>query len=232
MKGILYLIPSPLGNNDPREVIPSAVLVLIPSLKHFVVEEVKTARRYLSKTGLKGKIDTLHFYELNEHTKIDQIEGYIQVLLDGESIGMISEAGLPAVADPGSSLVEFAHNHGIEVRPMVGPSSLMLALMASGMNGQNFAFTGYLPIKPDERRTKIKQLERLSLSQHQSQIIIETPYRNNSLLADLLLVCAPKTRLCIAAEISLPDAFIKTKTVEQWRKEKIDLNKKPCVFIL
>lgn len=206
--------------------------MLIPSLKHFVVEEVKTARRYLSKTGLKGKIDTLHFYELNEHTKIDQIEGYIQVLLDGESIGMISEAGLPAVADPGSSLVEFAHNHGIEVRPMVGPSSLMLALMASGMNGQNFAFTGYLPIKPDERRTKIKQLERLSLSQHQSQIIIETPYRNNSLLADLLLVCAPKTRLCIAAEISLPDAFIKTKTVEQWRKEKIDLNKKPCVFIL
>lgn len=232
MKGILYLIPSPLGNNDPREVIPSAVLELIPSLKHFVVEEVKTARRYLSKTGLKGKIDTLHFYELNEHTKIDQIEGYIQILLDGESIGMISEAGLPAVADPGSSLVEFAHNHGIEVRPMVGPSSLMLALMASGMNGQNFAFTGYLPIKPDERRTKIKQLERLSLSQHQSQIIIETPYRNNSLLTDFLQVCAPKTRLCIAAEISLPDAFIKTKTVEQWRKEKIDLNKKPCVFIL
>lgn len=232
MKGILYLIPSPLGNNDPREVIPSAVLELIPSLKHFVVEEVKSARRYLSKVGLKGQIDTLQFYELSEHTKIDQIEGYIKILLNGVSIGLISEAGLPAVADPGSSLVELAHNNGIEVRPMVGPSSLMLALMASGMNGQNFAFTGYLPIKPDERRTKIKQLERLSFSQHQSQIIIETPYRNNSLLADLLLVCAPKTRLCIAAEISLPDAFIKTKTVEQWRKEKIDLNKKPCVFIL
>ena len=232
MKGILYLIPSPLGDNNPLEVIPSAVMELIPTLKHFVVEEVKTARRYLSKTGLKGKIDSLKFYELNEHTKIEQIEGYIQILLEGENVGLISEAGLPAVADPGSSLVEFAHNHGIEVRPMVGPSSLMMALMASGMNGQSFAFTGYLPIKSDERKAKIKHLEKLSLTQHQSQIIIETPYRNNSLLADFLLVCAPKTRLCIAADISLPEAFIKTKTIEQWRREKVDLNKKPCVFIL
>jgi 16S rRNA (cytidine1402-2'-O)-methyltransferase len=232
LKGILYLIPSPLGDNDPKEVIPDSVMELIPTLKHFVVEEVKTARRYLVKMGLKGKIDTLMFYELNEHTKTDEIEGYINVLLEGENVGLISEAGLPAVADPGSLLVELAHIKGIEVKPMVGPSSLMMALMSSGKNGQSFAFTGYLPVKPDERRAKIKLLEKISLTQYQSQIIIETPYRNNSLLADFLLVCSPKTKLCIAADISLPTAYIKTKTIDEWRKVKIDLNKKPCVFIL
>ncbi|MEN6619202.1 MAG: SAM-dependent methyltransferase [Rikenellaceae bacterium] len=232
MKGALYLIPSPLGNNDPKEVIPVAVMEQVSSLKHFVVEEVRTARRYLSKIGLKGKIDTLEFYELNEHTKREEVEEYVKIIVAGESVGLISEAGLPAIADPGSLLVELAHNNGIEVRPMAGPSSLMMALMASGMNGQCFAFTGYLPVKQDERRAKIRQLEKISISQHQTQIIIETPYRNNSLFADFLQTCSPKTRLCIAAEISLPDAFIKTKTIEQWGREKIDLNKKPCVFIL
>jgi 16S rRNA (cytidine1402-2'-O)-methyltransferase len=232
VKGVLYLIPSPLGDNDPKEVIPGPVMELACSLKHFVVEEIKTARRYLTKIGLKGKIDTLEFYELNEHTKIETIEGYIQILLKGENMGLISEAGLPAVADPGSSLVELAHNNGIEVKPMVGPSSLMMALMASGMNGQSFAFTGYLPVKTEERRAKIKQLEKLSFSQHQSQIIIETPYRNNALFAEFLAVCSPKTKLCVAANISLIDSYIRTKTIDQWRKEKIDLNKKPCVFIL
>jgi len=232
LKGVLYLIPSPLGDNDPKEVIPVTVMELICSLQHFVVEETRTARRYLSKAGLKGKIDTLEFYELNEHTKPEEVEAYIKILLAGENVGLITEAGLPAVADPGSLLVELAHNSGVEVKPMVGPSSLMMALMASGMNGQSFAFVGYLPVKPDERRSRIKQLEKISLTQHQTQIVIETPYRNNSLLADFLQVCSPKTKLCVAASISLPDAYIKTKTVEQWRKEKIDLNKKPCVFIL
>ena len=154
--GKLYLIPSPLGDNNPNEVIPQPVLELMCTLTHFVVEEIKTARRYLSKAGLKGKIDTLEFYELNEHTQTEQIESYISILKKGNDVGLISEAGLPAVADPGAQLVSLAHSNGIEVIPFVGPSSLMMALMASGLNGQCFAFTGYLPVKPDERKAKIK----------------------------------------------------------------------------
>ena len=232
MKGTLYLIPSPLGDNDPAEVIPASVLELIPTLTHFFVEELRTARRYLSKTGLKGHIDSLCLYELNEHTGPAAIEEYIKVLLDGNNAGLISEAGLPAVADPGSNLVALAHKHNIKVIPLSGPSSIVLSLIASGMNGQNFAFNGYLPVKPEERKSKIKQLEKLSLTSGQSQIIIETPYRNNSLFEDIIKICHSTTRLAIAANITLPDAFIKTKTIEEWKREKPDLNKKPCVFIL
>ncbi|EKD31792.1 MAG: hypothetical protein ACD_77C00249G0004 [uncultured bacterium] len=232
MKGTLYLIPSPLGDNDPAEVIPASVLELIPTLSHFFVEELRTARRYLSKTGLKGQIDSLSLYELNEHTGSAEIEEYIKVLLDGNNAGLISEAGLPAVADPGSNLVALAHKHNIKVVPLSGPSSIVLSLIASGMNGQNFAFNGYLPVKPEERKLKIKQIEKLSLSSGQSQIIIETPYRNNSLFEDIIKICHSTTRLAVAANITLPDAFIKTKTIEEWKKEKLDLNKKPCVFIL
>lgn len=232
LKGVLYLIPSPLGDNDPAEVIPSSVLMLLPTLTHFFVEELRTARRYLSKTGLKGHIDSLKMYELNEHTGPALIEEYIKVLIDGNDAALISEAGLPAIADPGSQLVALAHKNDIKVVPMSGPSSIVLALIASGMNGQNFAFNGYLPVKPDERKSKIKQLERLSASTGQSQIVIETPYRNNSLFNDIIQVCNNNTRLAVAANITLPDAFIKTKTVGEWKKEKIDLNKKPCVFIL
>lgn len=232
MKGTLYLIPSPLGDNDPAEVIPASVLELIPTLSHFFVEELRTARRYLSKTGLKGHIDSLSLYELNEHTGSAEIEEYIKVLLDGNNAGLISEAGLPAIADPGSSLVALAHKHNIKVIPLSGPSSIVLSLIASGMNGQNFAFNGYLPVKPEERKSKIKQIEKLSLTSGQSQIIIETPYRNNSLFEDIIKICHSTTRLAVAANITLPDAFIKTKTIEEWKKEKLDLNKKPCVFIL
>lgn len=232
MKGTLYLIPSPLGDNDPAEVIPASVLELIPTLTHFFVEELRTARRYLSKTGLKGHIDSLSLYELNEHTGPAMIEEYIKVLLDGNNAGLISEAGLPAVADPGSNLVALAHKHNIKVIPLSGPSSIVLSLIASGMNGQNFAFNGYLPVKPEERKSKIKQLEKLSLTSGQSQIIIETPYRNNSLFEDIKRICHSTTRVAIAANITLPDAFIKTKTIEEWKREKLDLNKKPCVFIL
>jgi len=232
LKGTLYLIPSPLGDNDPAEVIPASVLELIPTLSHFFVEELRTARRYLSKTGLKGQIDSLSLYELNEHTGSAEIEEYIKVLLDGNNAGLISEAGLPAVADPGSNLVALAHKHNIKVVPLSGPSSIVLSLIASGMNGQNFAFNGYLPVKPEERKLKIKQIEKLSLSSGQSQIIIETPYRNNSLFEDIIKICHSTTRLAVAANITLPDAFIKTKTIEEWKKEKLDLNKKPCVFIL
>lgn len=232
MSGILYLIPSPLGENEPAEVIPQAVLELLPTLQHFVVEELRTVRRYLSKAGLKGKIAELNLYELNEHTPAGQIEGYIQLLKDGNSVGLISEAGLPAVADPGAYLVELAHKNGIEVRPMVGPSSLMLALMASGLNGQCFAFTGYLPVKPEERKAKIRTIEKISAQLKQSQIIIETPYRNDSFMADLLAVCAPTTRICVAADITLPTQYIKTQTVAQWKSNKPQIGKRPCVFVL
>lgn len=230
--GKLYLIPSPLGENDPAEVIPSYVLELLQHINHYVVEEFRTVRRYLSRAGLKGKIDGLQMYELNEHTPVAQIEGYIKVLQDGNDVGLISEAGLPAVADPGAQLVDLAHRHGIEVIPLVGPSSLMLALMGSGLNGQCFAFTGYLPVKPDERKAKIKLIEKVSAQLRQSQIMIETPYRNGQLFADLLAVCGPKTRICVAADITLPTQTILTKSVAEWKKNPIEIGKRPCVFVL
>ena len=232
MSGILYLIPSPLGENDPKEVIPAGVLELLPGLQYFVVEELRTVRRYLSKAGLKGKIGDLQLFELNEHTPPHQIEGYVQLLKDGNDIGLVSEAGLPAVADPGAYLVELAHKNGIEVRPMVGPSSLMLALMASGLNGQCFAFTGYLPVKPEERKSKIRTIENVSAQLKQSQIIIETPYRHDQLFSDMLAVCSPNSRICIAADITLPTQFIRTKSVAQWKREKPEIGQRPCVFVL
>lgn len=231
-KGKLYLIPSPLGDNDPAEVIPSPVLGRLQHFRTFVVEEIRTARRYLSRAGLKGKIDGLEFHELNEHTPQEQIEGYLELFGNGNDVALISEAGLPAVADPGAQLVALAHRHGIDVVPLVGPSSLMLALMASGMNGQCFAFCGYLPARSDERRSKLKNIEKISASLRQAQIFIETPYRNDSMLKDILEVCSPETRLCIAADLTLPDASVRTKTVAGWRKEKTVIGKRPCVFIL
>ena len=230
--GKLYLIPSPLGENDPAEVIPSYVLELLQHINHYVVEEFRTVRRYLSRAGLKGKIDGLQMYELNEHTPVAQIEGYVKILQDGNDVGLISEAGLPAVADPGAQLVDLAHRHGIEVVPLVGPSSLMLALMGSGLNGQCFAFTGYLPVKPDERKAKIKLIEKVSAQLKQSQIIIETPYRNGQLFADMLTVCTPKTRLCVAADITLPTQTILTRSIAEWKKNPIEIGKRPCVFVL
>ena len=245
-KGLLYLIPSPIGDVAPAEVIPQSVLELLPRINHFVVEELRTVRRYLSNAGLKGKIDSLNFYLLNEHTPKEQVEKYLQILLCGEDVGLISEAGLPAVADPGAYFVELAQRADIEVVPMVGPSSLMMALMASGLNGQCFAFNGYLPVKEPERSKEIKELERLSAKRGQSQIFIETPYRNERLLADFLQNCAPSTRLTVAADISMPTQFIKTKSIEEWRrvvakgaagaadtaKGGFVIGKRPCVFIL
>ena len=231
-KGKLYLIPSPLGDNDPSEVIPSPVLESLAGFRTFVVEEVRTARRYLSRAGLKGKIGDLEFYELNEHTDNATIEGYLRLFDDGNNVALISEAGLPAVADPGAQLVALAHSHGIEVVPAVGPSSLMLALMASGLNGQSFAFCGYIPAKSDERRNRLRTLEKISGQLRQTQILIETPYRNDSLFADILSVCAPSTRVCVAANITMPDAFIRTMKVAQWKKEGLIIGKRPCVFLI
>lgn len=231
-KGRLYLIPSPLGDNDPAEVIPIPVLESLKGFRTFVVEEIRTARRYLSKAGLKGQIGGLQFFELNEHTDAATIEGYLRLFEDGNDVALISEAGLPAVADPGAQLVALAHRHGIEVVPAVGPSSLMLALMASGLNGQSFAFCGYIPAKTDERRNRLKTLEKVSAQLKQTQILIETPYRNDSLFADILSVCGNSTRVCVAANITMPDAYIKTRKVSEWKKEGLVIGKRPCVFLI
>ena len=231
-KGKLYLIPSPLGENDPAEVIPQPVLNSLEGFRTFVVEEIRTARRYLSKAGLKGKIGDLEFHELYEHTDQASVEGYIRLFEDGNDVALISDAGLPAVADPGAQLVALAHRHGIEVVPAVGPSSLMLALMASGLNGQSFAFCGYIPAKTEERRSRLRTLEKVSGQLKQTQILIETPYRNDSLFADILAVCSPNTRICVAASITMPDAYIKTKKVSEWKKEGLTIGKRPCVFLM
>ena len=220
-KGKLYLIPSPLGENDPAEVIPQPVLKSLEGFRTFVVEEIRTARRYLSKAGLKGRIG-------------DQatVESYIRLFDEGNDVALISEAGLPAVADPGAQLVALAHRHGIEVVPAVGPSSLMLALMASGLNGQSFAFCGYIPAKTEERRSRLRTLEKVSGQLKQTQILIETPYRNDSLFADILAVCSASTKVCVAANITMPDAYIKTKKVSEWKKEGLVIGKRPCVFLI
>ena len=232
MKGKLYLIPSPLGDYDPAEVIPAPTLALLQHISCFVVEEVRTARRYLSSAGLKGHIQDLEFHELNEHTSAEEVERFVTLFDDGRDVGLISEAGLPAVADPGAALVALCHRHGIKVVPQVGPSSLMLALMASGLNGQSFTFCGYLPAKTEERRNAIKSIEKVSQSKRQTQIFIETPYRNDAMFSDLLQSCRPSTRICIAANITMPDEFILTKTVAEWKKEKAIIGKRPCVFLM
>lgn len=230
--GKLYLIPTPLGEGNPADVLPAPVLELLPNLQCFVVEEVRTARRFLSQAGLKGHIEGLEFHQLNEHTPPAQVEEYLQLFNGGRSVGLLSEAGLPAVADPGSLLVALCHRHGIEVVPLVGPSSLMLALMSSGLNGQSFAFVGYIPAKADERRNALKALEKRSATARQTQILIETPYRNDALLADMLQCLGPGTRLCIAANLTCPDAFIRTRTVAQWKAAPVSIGKRPCVFLL
>lgn len=231
-KGRLFLIPSPLGDNDPSEVIPAPVLESLKNFKTFVVEETRTARRYLSRAGLKGHIGELEFFELNEHTDQSVIEGYIRLFDKGNDVALISEAGLPAVADPGARLVSLAHSHGIEVVPAVGPSSLMLALMASGLNGQSFAFCGYIPAKTEERRSRLRTLEKISGQLRQTQIIIETPYRNDSLFGDILSVCSPSVKVCVAANITMPDAYIRTRKVAEWKKEGLVIGKRPCVFLI
>jgi 16S rRNA (cytidine1402-2'-O)-methyltransferase len=230
--GKLYLIPTPLGDYAPSQVLPAPVFEIICGLKTFVVEEVRTARRFLSAAGLKGQIEGLDFHELNEHTNPAEVDKLKALFANGNNVGLLSEAGLPAVADPGALLVDLCHREGIEVIPQVGPSSLMLALMASGLNGQSFAFNGYLPVKPEQRKTALRNLEKKSSQLRQSQIFIETPYRNDALLADILATCSGHTKVCIAADITLPTAFIKTRTVEAWKRDIPQIGKRPCVFII
>ena len=231
LTGKLYLIPSPLGDGAPEDVLPAPVFQILPQIRRYVVEEVRTARRFLSSAGLRGHIEELEFHTLNEHTSPQEVEALLPLFEDGAAVGLISEAGLPAVADPGARLVALCHRHGIEVLPFVVPSSLMMALMSSGLDGQSFAFNGYIPVKPDERKSALKALEKRSF--HQTQILIETPYRNDSLLKDMLSALSPSTRLCIAANITCPDQFIRTLTVAQWKKlEGFTIGKRPCVFLI
>lgn len=230
--GKLYLIPTPLGEGDPARVLPASVLEIIPTLSCFVVEELRTARRFLSAAGLKGKIDTLEFHELNEHTDPRQVEPLASLFDNGRNVGLLSEAGLPAVADPGALLVALCHRHNIEVVPLVGPSSLMMALMASGLNGQSFAFLGYIPAKTEERRAALRNLEKRSASARQTQILIETPYRNDSLLSDMLSCLSGNTRVCVAANLTCEDQFICTRTVAQWKAHPVTIGKRPCVFLI
>ena len=232
MTGTLYLIPTDLGNNTIDDVIPQKVAEVTRTLNYYIVEDVRTARRYLSRIKTKHLIDDIHFSVLNEHSKPEEIAGLLKPAIEGNDIGVMSEAGLPGLADPGADVVRIAHQKGVKVVPLVGPSSIFMALTASGMNGQNFAFVGYLPVKPNEREQRIRQLENRSRNEGQSQLFIEAPYRNNQLLTSLLSACNKSTRICIACNITLDDEFIVTKTVEAWKKQLPDLHKKPCIFII
>jgi len=232
-KGKLYLIPTTLGDNEPLEVLPYAVKQVIESCIYFIVENEKSARRFIKKITPKKSQSDLQIYLLNKYSNDLEIQDYLDVCEDGINIGLLSEAGVPVVADPGSSIVALAHQKNIRVVPLVGPSSIIMALMASGLNGQNFTFNGYLPIDSKERKSTIKQLERLSKEKNQSQIFIETPYRNEKMFSDLVQTLTPSTKLCIAADITLNTEFIKTFDAKTWKSfKKINLHKRPAIFII
>ena len=235
MAGTLYLIPCPIAEQTlPYDVTPEANRAIIDSLDYFIVENTRSARRFLSKAGISRRIDELEFVELNEHSVAGRdIERMVAPLMEGRSAGVISEAGVPAVADPGQLVVELCHRRGIRVVPLVGPSSIILAVMASGLSGQSFAFNGYLPIKEPERSRTIKRLEARSKSEQQSQAFIEAPYRNAKLTEQLVRTCAPTTLLCIACDITSPSEYIRTRTCAEWLKEGLpDIQKRPAIFII
>ena len=233
--GTLYLIPCPIADDvAPWEVLPEANRAVMDSLDYFIVENTRSARRFLSKAGVARPIDTLEFRELNEHTAAGrEVEELIKPLLEGRSAGVISEAGVPAVADPGALVVEACHRKGIRVVPLVGPSSIILAVMASGLNGQSFAFNGYLPVKEPERSKAIRFFERRAQAEGQSQLFIEAPYRNVKLMEQLLQTLLPETKLTVAMDLTAPGEFARTHTVREWRGcERPDMNKRPAIFII
>jgi 16S rRNA (cytidine1402-2'-O)-methyltransferase len=231
-KGKIYLIPSPLGESAPLEVLPLSVKKAIEDIEYFVVEHEKSARRFIKTLASRKSQSDLQIRQINKYTDPSEIPEMIQPCLQGLDVGIISDAGCPGIADPGAMVVTEAHRNDIEVVPLVGPSSILLAMMASGMNGQNFAFNGYLPIDKRERRKEIKRLERLSVEHGQAQIFIETPYRNNQLLESLAASLHDDTSLCVACDITLPTEYIKTLPAAQWAKKKVDLNKRPTIFII
>ena len=232
MKTALYLIPVLLGDTTTERVLPSYNKEIILGIRHFIVEDVRSARRFLKTVDKEINIDELQFFPLNKHTSPQDISGYLKPLEEGNPMGVISEAGCPAVADPGADVVAIAQRKNLPVVPLVGPSSIILSVMASGFNGQSFAFNGYLPIEPAERAKKLKILEQRASTEHQTQIFIETPYRNNKMVEDILKNCRPQTRLCIAANITCEDEYIKTKTLKEWKGKVPDLSKIPCIFLL
>lgn len=230
--GKLYLIPTTLGEMNPEDVLPHTIKRTIDFIDHYIVENEKTARRFIKSVHPEKKQPQLTLFALNKHTEVTEHNEFIKPLLEGKNMGLMSEAGCPGVADPGAVIVKLAHEKGIQVVPLVGPSSILLAMMASGLNGQNFAFNGYLPIDKSDKKTALKNLEKLSYDKNQSQIFIETPYRNNKFLEDLLQILQANTLLCVACDITLPTEFIKTQSVNQWKKNKADLHNRPCIFIL
>ena len=230
--GKLYLIPTLLGETEPLEVLPLSIKRVVEGLDFFIVENERSARRFIKKLTPRKSQDQLQLFLLNKYTEPELLPEYLAPCLKGHSVGVLSEAGCPAVADPGAVIVRLAHQKGIQVIPLVGPSSLLLALMASGMNGQNFAFNGYLPIDLHERRVRIKELEKRSGELGQSQLFMETPYRNDKLFSELLQILRKDTRLCVAADLTLKTEFIRTLTVEQWKSQQPDLNKRPAIFVI
>lgn len=233
METALYLLPVTLGDTPVENVLPVYNKEIILGIKHFIVEDVRSARRFLKKVERSIDIDSLTFYPLNKHTSPEDISGYLKPLISGESMGVISEAGCPAVADPGADVVAIAQRKGLRVIPLVGPSSMILAVMASGFNGQSFAFNGYLPIDPAERTKRIKMLEQRVYTEHQTQLFIETPYRNAKMFEEILRTCRPQTRLCVAAGITCKEEYIRTRTVQEWKKHSLpDLSKVPAIFLI
>ena len=232
MNQALYLIPNLLGETPVEQVLPAYNHDIIMGIRHFIVEDVRTARRFLKLVDRSIDIDQLTFYTLNKHTKPDEISGMLKPLEEGNPMGVISEAGCPAVADPGADVVAIAQRKGLQVVPLVGPSSIILAVMGSGFNGQSFAFNGYLPIEPDERIKTLKKLEQRAYTENQTQLFIETPYRTAKMMADILKACRPQTHLCIAAGLTTADEFIRTRTVKEWGGKLPSLDKVPCIFLI
>ena len=232
MKGKLYLIPTTLGDTEPLEVMPLSVKKVIEQIDYFIVENEKSARRFIKRITPKKPQPSLKIMLLDKYAEEIETRTYLDVCKEGINVGLLSEAGVPAVADPGATIVKLAHENNVQVVPLVGPSSILMAIMASGMNGQSFAFNGYLPIDKSDRKRALKDLERLSNDKNQSQIFIETPYRNEKMLADLKAALHPSTNLCIACDITLPTEYIKTYSIKDWSHQKPDLHKRPAIFII
>ena len=231
-KGKLYLIPTTLGDNEPLEVLPISAKKIIEQTNVYIVENEKTARRFIKKISSGKSQDSLKIFLLNKFTNDMLLPEFLEPCLNGINVGLMSEAGCPGVADPGSEVVKIAHENDIKVVPLVGPSSILMALMSSGMNGQSFAFNGYLPIDKNERKKELKRLERYSFEHNQSQIFIETPYRNNKMLEDICSVLDSNTQVCVACDITLPTEFIKTQSAKAWKKNSVDIHKRPTIFII
>lgn len=232
MNPALYLIPNLLGETPVEQVLPPYNREIILGIRHFIVEDVRTARRFLKLVDRSIDIDQLTFYTLNKHTNPEEVASMLKPLEEGSPMGVISEAGCPAVADPGADVVAIAQRKGLQVIPLVGPSSIILAVMGSGFNGQSFAFNGYLPIEPDERIKTLKRFEQRAYTENQTQLFIETPYRNAKMLADILKACRPQTHLCIAAGLTTKDEYIKTRTIKDWNGKLPALEKIPCIFLI